>query len=137
MLAWRDRLSTRGDVQAFDYPYMRAGRKTPDRLPALLEAHRTALAEARLRAGGEPPAFLGFFTSTGFTVGGNVGGLERVLREPERRFELMVHPAVAEMPAAAPPGVGLAAGQAREPEELRNLSAFFRLRAPPSGRSVD
>jgi len=50
MVAWRDRLSTLGDVQAFDYPYMRAGRKTPDRLPALLEAHRAALGEARAKA---------------------------------------------------------------------------------------
>jgi predicted alpha/beta-hydrolase family hydrolase len=66
MFAWRDRLSTRGDVQAFDYPYMRAGRKTPDRLPALLEAHRTALAEARLRAGG--PVYL-----IGKSMGGRIG----------------------------------------------------------------
>ena len=66
MLAWRDRLSTRGDVQAFDYPYMRAGRKTPDRLPALLEAHRTALAEARRGAGG--PVYL-----IGKSMGGRIG----------------------------------------------------------------
>lgn len=66
MLAWRDRLSTRGDVQAFDYPYMRAGRKTPDRLPALLEAHRTALAEARREAGG--PVYL-----IGKSMGGRIG----------------------------------------------------------------
>ncbi len=92
---------------------------------------------ARKRAGGEPPGFLGFFTSTGFTVGGNLPALERVLRETERRFELMVHPAVAEMPAGAPAGVGLAAGQAREPDELRRLAAFFRGRPPASGRSAD
>lgn len=33
MLAWRERLATLGDVAAFDYPYMRAGRKAPDKLP--------------------------------------------------------------------------------------------------------
>ena len=29
MVAWRKRLETLGDVVAFDYPYMRAGRKSP------------------------------------------------------------------------------------------------------------
>jgi predicted alpha/beta-hydrolase family hydrolase len=52
MVAWRDRLASLGGVTAFDYPYMRAGRKTPDRLPALIAAHRAALAEARARAKG-------------------------------------------------------------------------------------
>ena len=32
---------------AFDYPYMVAGRRTPDSLPKLIEAHRAALARAR------------------------------------------------------------------------------------------
>lgn len=66
MVAWRQRLATIGEVQAFDYPYMRAGRKTPDRLPALLEAHRAALAEARLKAPG--PLFL-----IGKSMGGRIG----------------------------------------------------------------
>ena len=66
MVAWRDRLATLGDVQVFDYPYMRAGRKTPDRLPALVGAHRTALAEARARASG--PVHL-----IGKSMGGRVG----------------------------------------------------------------
>jgi predicted alpha/beta-hydrolase family hydrolase len=66
MVAWRDRLATLGDVQAFDYPYMRAGRKTPDRLPALLEAHRAALAGARSQATG--PLFL-----IGKSMGGRIG----------------------------------------------------------------
>jgi predicted glycoside hydrolase/deacetylase ChbG (UPF0249 family) len=87
---------------------------------------------ARLRAGGEPPAFLGFFSSTGFTVRGNLEGLERVLAHPGRSFELMVHPAVPEMPAGAPPGAGLATGQFREPAELRKLAAFFRGRLTAS-----
>lgn len=66
MRAWRDRLATLGDVVAFDYPYMRAGRKTPDKLPALITAHRAALAEARARATG--PLFL-----IGKSMGGRVG----------------------------------------------------------------
>ena len=66
MAAWRDRLATLGDVTAFDYPYMRAGRKTPDKLPALIAAHREALAGVRARATG--PIFL-----IGKSMGGRVG----------------------------------------------------------------
>jgi uncharacterized protein len=66
MVAWRDRLAALGDVVAFDYPYMRAGRKTPDRLPALITAHRAVLADARARATG--PLFL-----IGKSMGGRVG----------------------------------------------------------------
>jgi predicted alpha/beta-hydrolase family hydrolase len=44
---WAERLGAIGDVVRFDYPYMKAGRKSPDRLPVLLEAHREALAAAR------------------------------------------------------------------------------------------
>src|SRR5688572_17761245 len=66
MLAWRDRLATLGDVAAFDYPYMRAGRKAPDKLPALIAAHRAALADARARAAG--PLYL-----IGKSMGGRVG----------------------------------------------------------------
>ena len=66
MLAWRERLATLGDVVAFDYPYMRAGRKAPDKLPALITAHRAALADARARAAG--PVFL-----IGKSMGGRVG----------------------------------------------------------------
>jgi predicted alpha/beta-hydrolase family hydrolase len=66
MVAWCKRLAALGNVTAFDYPYMRAGRKTPDRLPALIEAHRVALAEVRGRAKG--PVFL-----VGKSMGGRVG----------------------------------------------------------------
>jgi uncharacterized protein len=66
MVAWRERLATLGDVQTFDYPYMRAGRKTPDRLPALLAAHRGALAEARAQAAGP-------VTLIGKSMGGRIG----------------------------------------------------------------
>jgi len=40
-------LSEIGDVETFDYDYMRAGRKRPDRLPQLIAAHRIALEAAR------------------------------------------------------------------------------------------
>src|SRR6185436_3698265 len=68
MRAWRDRLATLGDVVAFDYPYMRAGRKTPDKLPALIAAHRAVLAEARAKAQPGDPLFL-----IGKSMGGRVG----------------------------------------------------------------
>jgi predicted alpha/beta-hydrolase family hydrolase len=68
MIAWRDRLATLGDVTTFDYPYMRAGRKAPDKLPALIAAHREALAGARARAAAGAPVFL-----VGKSMGGRVG----------------------------------------------------------------
>jgi hypothetical protein len=51
MAAWRDRLAAVGRVVTFDYPYMQKGRRSPDRLPALVAAHRQALAEARVGVG--------------------------------------------------------------------------------------
>jgi predicted alpha/beta-hydrolase family hydrolase len=66
MTAWRDRLATLGEVTAFDYPYMRAGRKAPDKLPVLIQAHREALAAVRAKATG--PIFL-----VGKSMGSRVG----------------------------------------------------------------
>lgn len=43
MVAWADRLSAVGRVVTFDYPYMAAGKRLPDRLPVLLAAHLEAL----------------------------------------------------------------------------------------------
>jgi predicted alpha/beta-hydrolase family hydrolase len=47
MQNWKQRLSEIGDVETFDYGYMREGRKRPDRLPQLIAAHRKALQAAR------------------------------------------------------------------------------------------
>ena len=47
MQAWKERLATIGDVVAFDYDYMREGRRRPDPLPLLIAAHRSALRDAR------------------------------------------------------------------------------------------
>jgi uncharacterized protein len=55
MKAWAERLGTLGDVVTFDYPYMKAGRKSPDRMPVLLAAHREALEGARQRLGADRP----------------------------------------------------------------------------------
>src|SRR6266571_9186686 len=47
MQNWKRRLSEIGEVETFDYDYMRAGRKRPDPLPQLVAAHRKALQAAR------------------------------------------------------------------------------------------
>jgi len=49
MQNWKRRLSEIGEVETFDYDYMRAGRKRPDRLPQLIAAHRKALEAARAK----------------------------------------------------------------------------------------
>jgi len=64
MQRWRERLSKIGDVQAFDYPYMEQGRRRPDPLPQLIEAHRQALVETRR----DRPALL-----IGKSMGGRIG----------------------------------------------------------------
>jgi hypothetical protein len=47
MQQWQQRLSTIGEVELFDYPYMREGRRRPDPLPQLIAAHRGGLVEVR------------------------------------------------------------------------------------------
>ena len=47
MQRWKAHLKKIGDVDTFDYPYMRQNRKWPDPLPQLIASHRLALAEAR------------------------------------------------------------------------------------------
>jgi uncharacterized protein len=66
MRRWKQRLSQLGEVETFEYDYMREGRKRPDRLPQLIAAHRRALAEARTKTSG--PIFL-----IGKSMGGRIG----------------------------------------------------------------
>lgn len=66
MQAMQARLSTLGQVTAFDYPYRLAGKRAPDRQPVLIEAHERALAE--LRARGEASVVL-----AGKSMGGRIG----------------------------------------------------------------
>ena len=47
MRRWARLLGTIGPVRGFDYPYMAEGRKRPDPLPKLINAHRTALKQLR------------------------------------------------------------------------------------------
>lgn len=77
---WMDRwaafLGEIGDVERFDYPYALAGRRTPDRLPVLVSAHRAALARARARHGSVPVVLAG--KSMGSRVGCHVALEERI-----------------------------------------------------------
>lgn len=64
MQHWTQQLCTIGDVDLLDYPYMLQGRKRPDLLPQLIEAHRKRLLETR-RGGTE--------ILIGKSMGGRVG----------------------------------------------------------------
>jgi uncharacterized protein len=59
-------LGTIGPVEPFDYPYALGGRRRPDPLPKLIEAHRAALAALRAKHAG--PIVL-----AGKSMGGRVG----------------------------------------------------------------
>ena len=52
MRGWSQRLAALGAVTPFDYPYMAAGRRAPDRLPKLIDTHRAHLAALRARHAG-------------------------------------------------------------------------------------
>ena len=68
MQGWKNYLEEIGHVETLDYPYMREGRKRPDRLPQLVAAHRQALAEVRAKAAPGAPTFL-----IGKSMGGRIG----------------------------------------------------------------
>jgi predicted alpha/beta-hydrolase family hydrolase len=76
MRRWREYLQTIGEVVAFDYPYMQARRKMPDRRPALVQAHRAVLEEVRAKAGGAPIFLAG--KSMGSRVGCHLSLEEKV-----------------------------------------------------------
>jgi len=64
---WKRRLSEIGDVETFNYAYMREGRKRADPLPKLIAAHREALSDARKRHPAESTVLIGK------SMGGRVG----------------------------------------------------------------
>ena len=73
MTTWRDRLATVGVVESLDYPYRRAGRKAPDKLPVLIAAHRQALADARRHHSSPAPPGGVRVVLVGKSMGGRVG----------------------------------------------------------------
>ena len=66
MLRWAERLRTVGSVCAFDYLYSTEGRKRPDPLLTLIDAHRSALNRAR-------QSHVGPLVLIGKSMGGRVG----------------------------------------------------------------
>ena len=76
MQRWKARLEKIGDVETFDYPYMRQNRKRPDPLPQLIAAHRQALTEARQKHSGVVTILIG--KSMGGRVGCHVALEEKV-----------------------------------------------------------
>ena len=76
MQNWKDRLTEIGDIEVFDYAYMREGRKRPDPLPRLIAAHREALSEAREQHPSETTILIG--KSMGGRIGCHVSLEERV-----------------------------------------------------------
>ena len=75
MQNWKRRLSEIGEVETFDYDYMRAGRRRPDPMPQLIAAHEAALKKFVNRESGienreetRPRLFL-----IGKSMGGRVG----------------------------------------------------------------
>ena len=76
MQNWKDRLGEIGDVETFDYDYMREGRKRPDPLPRLIAAHREALSKARERHPSTSTILIG--KSMGGRIGCHVSLEEKV-----------------------------------------------------------
>src|SRR6266511_6211283 len=76
MQNWKDRLCEIGDVETFDYDYMREGRKRPDPLPRLIAAHREALTKARERHASTSTILIG--KSMGGRIGCHVSLEEKV-----------------------------------------------------------
>jgi predicted alpha/beta-hydrolase family hydrolase len=76
MQGWKGRLSEIGDVETFDYDYMRERRKRPDPLSKLIEAHREALSTARKRHPANSTILVG--KSMGGRIGCHVSLEEKV-----------------------------------------------------------
>ncbi len=76
MQTWKRRLSEIGEVESFDYDYMRAGRKRPDPLPQLIAAHQAALEAAREKY--QPDSIFLIGKSMGGRIGCHVSLEEKV-----------------------------------------------------------
>lgn len=88
MQAWGARLGALGAVRFLDYPYQRAGKKSPDRPPVLIAAHTAELERARAEHAG--PIVL-----IGKSMGGRIGCHVAV--------ELATRTATGAAPALPPP----------------------------------
>jgi uncharacterized protein len=68
MQSWKRRLAPAGTVVTFDYPYMKDGRKAPDRPAILIAAHKEALQAAQQQHGAQRPVIL-----AGKSMGSRIG----------------------------------------------------------------
>src|SRR5207302_6161157 len=76
MQSWKKILAEIGEVETFDYDYMREGRRRPDPLPQLIAAHRKALNRAREQHRPESTILIG--KSMGGRIGCHVSLEEKV-----------------------------------------------------------
>jgi predicted alpha/beta-hydrolase family hydrolase len=76
MQRWKVRFNQFGNVETFDYSYMLAGRKRPDPLPQLIDAHRQALRKAQERF--QPTSTILVGKSMGGRIGCHVSLEEKV-----------------------------------------------------------
>lgn len=86
MLAWAARLAAIAPVERFDYDYRLSGKKIPDKLPKLLDAHRRARDAASARHGGE-------IVLVGRSMGGRVG-FHLAAEDPPSRAIALGYPLV-------------------------------------------
>ena len=84
MQRWAQRLRALGHVVTFDYPYMKAGRRSPDPHKRLVEAHQQALEQAR--QGHRGPVIL-----VGKSMGGCIG-CHLALQEPVQALVCLGYP---------------------------------------------
>lgn len=86
MRAWHARFSTLGDVRTFDYAYMLAQKKMPDRLEKLAETHKSALLRAFPHSSADT-------ILVGKSMGGRIG-CHVSLEQPVRALICMGYPLV-------------------------------------------
>lgn len=85
MSGWAERLAAVGPVFRFDYGYLAAGRKRPDRPEVSIATHRAAVAEARAAHPGRPVVLVGK------SMGGRLG-CHVALEEPVRAVVCLGYP---------------------------------------------
>jgi hypothetical protein len=89
MQRWKGYLEELGSVTTFDYPYMREGKRRPDPLPKLIEAHREAIIEA-MRGRRSPLVLIG--KSMGSRVGCHVAAASDAVAERVRAVVCLGYP---------------------------------------------